>query len=131
MLLENLPVLLPEIVDELMQWQPTTYGPISRGRPYRAAAGALAAYDRIAAAPRAHFDAMVEQLDAQALAIVAEIGSHRDGSGGLDADSIAAFCAVAARQLRESLDAAAQFVNSGRGPVSETPQCMADRLLAQ
>ena len=131
LLVENLPVLLPEMVDELMQWRPTTYRTYLERSPLPGTAAALAAYEGIDVDLRDHFDALVERLNAQALEITTEIASHRDPSGSIDAESIAEFCAKASLELRGALEVAANLVNSGRTAVSESAQSQADRPLAR
>ena len=131
LLVENLPVLLPEMVDELMQWRPTTYRDYFDRSNLPGRAQALAAYDEINPSLRNAFEAMVARLNASAVAIVAEIGTHRNSAGEIDADNVAEFCATAATALRETLAQASDLVNSGAAPVCESAQSRADRLLAQ
>ena len=130
LLVENLPVLLPEMLDELLAWQPTTYCAYFTRSNLPGTAEALATYDTIDADLRAHFEALVDQLNEQASAIVAEVGAHRGADGSIDADSIAGYCAAASRQFRMVLDAAAEVVNSGHAVTVEAVQSRADRLLA-
>jgi hypothetical protein len=113
LMVENLPVLLPEMVDELMQWRPTTYVEYFQKSPLPGGRYALARYEQIDPAVRLPFEELVEQLNAKAVEIVAKISAHRRADGSIEADEVAGFCAAASEDLRTLLDAAAAFVNFG------------------
>lgn len=130
LLIENLPILLPEMVDELMQWQPITYVQYFEHSNLPGRSLALAEYERIDPAFRQAFDATIDQLNALALRIVAGVGRHRDDAGEINVEDVSEFCAEAARELREALDAVSNMVNSGNTGASESAQNIADRLFA-
>ena len=113
LMVENLPVLLPEMVDELMQWRPTTYIEYFQKSPLPGGSHALSRYQQIAPAARLRFEVLVVQLNAKAVEIVAKISAHRRADGSIEADEVAGFCAVASVDLRALLDTAADFVNFG------------------
>ena len=131
LLVENLPVLLPEMVDELMQWQPISYVEYFERSNLPGRSQALADYERIDPVFRRSFDAAVARLNALALEIIAVIGRHRNADGELAAEDVSDFCAQAACELREALDAASNMVNTGKSAAAESAQTLADRLLAQ
>ena len=130
LLVENLPLLLPEMLDELMQWQPTTYRAYFERSNLPGRNEALETYERIAPELRAAFDAAVEGLNDRARRIIALIAMQRDAAGNLAAESVADLCAAASRDLREALARAASLVDTGHPASCEPPQSVADRLLA-
>lgn len=131
LLVENLPVLLPEMVDELVQWQPITYVEYFERSNLPGRSQALADYERIDPAFRRAFDVAIERLNAMALRTIVGIGRYRNDEGGLEADDITEFCAEAASELREALDAASSMINTGKSGIADPAQSLADRLLAQ
>lgn len=131
LLVENLPILLPEMVDELMQWQPITYVQYFERSNLPGRTQALADYERIDPAFRRAFDATVDELNAMALGIVAGIGRHRNDAGGLEAEDVSEFCAEAALEFREALAVASSMVNSGKSSSAESAQNVADRLFSR
>lgn len=131
LLVENLPVLLPEMVDELMQWQPITYVGYFERSNLPGRSQAIANYERVDPAFRNSFDALIDRLNTLALKIIAGIGRHRNDDGGLAAEDVADFCAEAAREFRTALDLASSMVNTGKSGEAESAQTLADRLLTQ
>jgi hypothetical protein len=131
LLIENLPVLLPEMVDELMQWQPITYLEYFERSNLPGRSQALADYERIDPAFRTSFEALIDRLNTLALQIIAGIGRLRNDDGGLAAEDVAEFCADAALEFRKALDLASSTVNKGKSGEGESAQTLADRLLTQ
>lgn len=113
LLVENLPILLPEMLEDLLFWEPTTYfAYFSRSKlPGRGAA--LAAYAAIAANTRSRFDDDVARLNGIAVEIVSEIKKHRALDGSIAPENIELYCAGASKAFRRSLDELADFINSG------------------
>lgn len=130
LLVENLPVLLPEMVDELMEWKPITYVQYFERSTLPGRGQALADYERIDPEFRRAFDATIDKLNEKALSIVTVIARHRNPDGGLDADDVSEFCAEASRELRDALDSASSMVNSGKSDSADSAQTLADRLLS-
>lgn len=130
LLIENLPVLLPEMVDELLQWRPMSYREYFRTSTLPDSARALQIYDTIDDRLRDLFELHVAQLHQLALDAIEAIKSYRGASGEIRAEDVAEFCELASLEIRRALERTADLVNHGYALPSETPQSMADRLLA-
>lgn len=130
LMIENLPVLLPEMVDELMEWKPVSYTDYFKNSPLPAGAETLKIYEALDPSFRSDFEAMIELLDRIVLSSVELISSHRLPDGSIEPDTVAEMCEKYAGDLRAVLDRAADLVNHGYAPPLERPQHMADRLLA-
>ena len=129
-MVENLPVLLPEMVDELLQWKPVSYTEYFTNSPLPARAETLRIYQNLDPQFRADFEGMVGLIDEIVLSTIAVIASHRLPDGTIDPDTIEGPCAKFAADLRVVLDRTADLVNHGYAPPLERPQHMADRVLA-
>ncbi len=129
LLIENLPALLPEMVDELLGWKPVSYRGYFERSPLPAAKETLEIYDSLGEEFRRDFESMIELLDKIILQSIAVIADHRCPDGTIDADEISDTCAELSVQLRTVLDRTADLVNHGYAPPLETPQHMADRIL--
>lgn len=113
LLVENLPILLPEMIEELLQWTPTTYSQYFTRSKLPGSAAALARYEAIVPRARAYFDRQVDHLNSRAVDIVNHISAHRDNDGDLDPDKVSAYCEVSSSEFRRELDLLAMFVNCG------------------
>jgi len=113
LLVENLPMLLPEMVDELLEWQPSTYSDYFNRSRLPGSVAALARYATIEPASRAYFDDNVSRLNAMAVEIVAEISEHRAEDGVIPPEKVSGFCEIASARFRAELDLLAGFVNCG------------------
>jgi hypothetical protein len=113
LLIENLPILLPEMVDELLEWNPRTYESYFNASKLPGRQAALKAYDAIEPGVRAGFNRDVDDLNKMAVAIVEEISKHRKPDGRIDPDDVQDYCAKASEAFRASLDHLAAFINSG------------------
>jgi purine-binding chemotaxis protein CheW len=129
LLIENLPILLPEMLDELMAWKPVTYREYFQKSLLPGSAQAIAIYDRLDEGFRNEFEAIIKSVNAIALASVQVIGNHRSPSGEIDPEQVSEFCENSSRAMRSALNRAADLVNNGRGEVIETPQEMVERIL--
>lgn len=131
LMIENLPVLLPEMVDELMQWRPVSYVEYFQRSPLPASAETLKIYEKLDDSFRADFEAMIVLLDEIVLRCVDLISAHRLPDGTIEPDAITEMCEKYAADLRAVLDRTADLVNHGYAPPLERPQNMADRLMAK
>lgn len=130
LLIENLPALLPEMVDELVSWRPVSYRLYFEHSPLPGSAETLEIYDGLDEDFRRDFESMVELLDKIIMESIALISAHRREDGTLEADEIEETCAQLSAQLRVVLERTADLVNHGYAPPLERPQHMADRILA-
>jgi hypothetical protein len=129
LMIENLPILLPEMVDELMEWRPVSYTEYFQRSPLPASAETLAIYEKLDQSFRSDFEEMIVLLDEIVLRSVALVSSHRLPDGTIDPDAITEMCEKYATDLRILLDRTADLVNHGYAPPLERPQHMADRLM--
>jgi hypothetical protein len=130
LMIENLPVLLPEMVDDLLQWKPASYTEYFEKSPLPGSREALRIYGGLDPNFRTDFESMVELLDGIVLASIVVISEHRLQDGSIDPDAIAEVCEQYSADLRVVLDRTADLVNHGYAPPLERPQHMADRILA-
>jgi hypothetical protein len=130
LIVENFPILLPEMVDEMMQWKPVSYREYFKNSPLPGGADALRIYDSLDENFRTDFESMVELLNGIAMGAIKVILTHRMPDGTIDPDAIGEACEEHSADLRAVLARAADLVNHGYAPPLERPQHMADRLLA-
>jgi purine-binding chemotaxis protein CheW len=129
LLIENLPILLPEMLDELMAWKPVTYREYFQRSLLPGSARAIAIYDGLDEDFRNEFETIIKSVNGIALASVQVIGNHRSPTGEIDPEQVSEFCENSSRAMRSALNRAADLVNNGRGEVIETPQEMVERIL--
>jgi purine-binding chemotaxis protein CheW len=129
LLIENLPILLPEMLDELMAWKPVTYREYFQRSLLPGSARAIAIYDGLDEDFRNEFETIIKSVNGIALASVQVIGNHRSPTGEIDPEQVSEFCENSSRAMRSALNRAADLVNNGRGEVVETPQEMVERIL--
>jgi hypothetical protein len=129
LLIENLPVMLPEMVDEILGWTPISYREYFEKSRLPGSAKALQIYDSLDADFRAYFEREIEGLNRLALESVSVIKQHRAEDGSIDPDAVSDYCERASATMRKSLEHTADIVNNGRKAVVEAAQSMADRLL--
>jgi hypothetical protein len=130
LMIENLPLLLPEMVDELVSWKPVSYRAYFEQSNLPGRIEALEIYDNLDEDFRRDAEAMIELLDKIIARCVAIITSHRREDGTLEAEDIAYICPRLAEALRSALERMADMINHGYGSPNERPQEMADRILA-
>ena len=130
LMIENLPILLPEMIDEIWQWRPVTYVEYFKNSPLPGSAETLRIYDSLDKNFRTDFESMIELLDSIVLSSREVIGEHRMPDGTIEPEAITEICERYSADLRAVLDRAADLVNHGYAPPLERPQNMADRLLA-
>lgn len=129
LLIENLPTLLPEMLDELLCWRPLTYREYFARSLLPGSSVALQIYDSIDEGFRRDFESIIDGVNAMALASIEVIRAHRTPAGELDPSKVSDFCENASNAIRSALNRAADLVNNGRTNPAESPQGMADRLI--
>jgi hypothetical protein len=130
LMIENLPALLPEMVDEMLAWKPVSYRAYFETSPLPGSAATLEIYDSLDEDFRRDFESMIELLDKIIMESISIISAHRREDGTIEAEEIEETCARLSAQLRVVLDRTADLVNHGYAPPLERPQHMADRILA-
>ena len=129
LLIENLPALLPEMVDEILTWRPVSYEEYFANSPLPGRAKTLEIYALLDDAFRSDFEAMIKLLDKVILESIDIIKAARRSDGTLDPDEVSEVCGELSAELHRVLDRAADLVNHGYAPPLERAQHMADRIL--
>lgn len=129
LLIENLPTLLPEMLDELLEWRPVTYREYFSKSLLPGSARALQIYDGLDEGFRREFESIIDGVNAMATASIEVIRAHRNSDGELDPSKVSDFCENSACAIRSALNRASDLVNNGHEAAKETPQHMADRLI--
>jgi hypothetical protein len=129
LLIENLPTLLPEMLDELLAWKPVTYREYFGKSLLPGSGAALQIYDTLDETFRQEFESIIDGINAMALASIEVIRAHRTPNGEIDPSKVSDFCENASSAIRSALNRAADLVNNGHVKAAETPQGMADRLI--
>jgi hypothetical protein len=129
LLVENLPVLIPEMVEELLAWKPKNYKEYFETSPLPRGDIAIKIYQSLNPSFRNLFEAHVQSINAYANTAISVIADQQHRSQELSQDYIEAFCAEIANILRAELAKANDFVNHGLTLPTERPQEMADRLM--
>jgi hypothetical protein len=127
--IENLPLLLPEMVDELITWKPVGYHAYFEQSNLPGRAEALAIYDSLDDDFRREFEAMIRLLDTIIVESISILLSYRSADGTIEAENIANICAKLASVLRMVIEKMVDLVNYGYASPLEQPQEMADRIL--
>jgi hypothetical protein len=130
LMIENLPILLPEMIDEIWQWKPVSYTEYFKNSPLPGSAETLRIYGGLEKEFRADFESMIELLNGIVLSSVDVIFTHRLADGSIEPEAIEDICEQYSADLRAVLDRTADLVNHGYAPPLERPQHMVDRLLA-
>lgn len=130
LLIENLPVLLPEMVDELLGWTPRTYREYFTQSELPGSKLTLEIYDSICDELRDEFEARVGAVNLMCLESVEVIKSRRDGKGEIEPEDVEEYCEQISLKLRSALSDLADLVNNGYAAPVEAPQNMADRMIS-
>jgi hypothetical protein len=130
LMIENLPILLPEMVEDILQWKQVSYTEYFKKSPLPGSAEALRIYDALDPNFRTDFEAMIELLDKIVLSSIEIIFDHRLPDGSIEPEAIGEICETNSADLRAVLDRTADLINHGYAPPLERPQHMADRLMA-
>jgi hypothetical protein len=129
LLIENLPALLPEMVDELLAWRPVSYRQYFTDSPLPGSVVTLEIYDSLDEEFRKDFESMVEMLDKIIIESIDVIKGARRPDGTLEAEEIEETCENLSQRLRKVLDRTADLVNHGYAPPFERAQDMANRIM--
>ena len=129
MLVEQLPTM-PELMDDLLAWRPTSYNEYFTRSPLPGSNSAIEVYEKLDRAFRSAFEAIVAELDRQATGVVVAIRRHVRTKGDSDPQGLAELCEKGGASLRETLERAVEIVNHGVEGVARHAQARADRLRA-
>jgi hypothetical protein len=129
LLIENLPALLPEMVDEILAWRPVGYREYFTNSPLPGSGATLEIYDTLDDDFRKDFETMITILDGIIINSIDIIKASRRPDGTLEADEVSDVCEELSTKLRRVLDRTADLVNHGYAPPLERAQNMADRIL--
>src|SRR5262245_13154692 len=84
LLIENLPALLPEMIDEIISWKPISYRQYFTNSPLPGSAATLEIYDTLDNEFREDFETMIAILDKIILESIGVITGARRPDGTLD-----------------------------------------------
>ena len=129
LLIENLPALLPEMIDEILAWKPVSYREYFTNSPLPGSVKTLEIYDTLDEDFRTDFETMVSMLDKIILESIRVIIENRRPDGTLEPDEVSDVCEELSARLRKVLDRTADLVNHGYAPPLERAQNMADRIM--
>jgi hypothetical protein len=129
LLIENLPALLPEMIDEILAWRPVGYREYFNHSPLPGSAVTLEIYDTLDDDFRKDFESMIVILDQIITESIEVIKAARRPDGTLEPDEVSDVCEKLSARLRRVLDRTADLVNHGYAPPLERAQNMADRIL--
>jgi hypothetical protein len=129
LLVENLPILLPEMIDDLLAWKPRSYEEYFRTSPLVGGEIAIKIYQALKASFRDIFEAQIEKINGLANRGIVVIAHQQHGSEEMRPEDVEAFCEEISTQLRAEIEKAADLVNHGLALPPETSQQMADRLM--
>jgi hypothetical protein len=129
LLIENLPALLPEMIDEILAWRPVGYREYFTSSPLPGSAATLEIYDTLDDDFRKDFESMIVILNQIITDSIEVIKASRRPDGTLEPDEMSGVCETLSTKLRRVLDRTADLVNHGYAPPLERAQNMADRIL--
>jgi hypothetical protein len=128
MLIEQLPVM-PELIDDILNWRPVTYQSYFARSVLPGRVSALEAYSRLELSFRRDFETVVADLDRRAVGAVVAIRRQYKKQGDTSSTAMTDVCERSGATLREILLTASDLVNHGRRAPRETQQERADRLI--
>ncbi len=128
MLIEQLPQM-PELMDDLIAWRPTTYVEYFNRSNLPGRETTLDIYNGLDARLRRKFEDVVAELDRVATGAVVSIRRHHRLKGANDNDMLMQMCERSGENLRGILKRAVEIVNYGQGEADEDAQRRADRLM--
>ncbi|MGE3642584.1 MAG: hypothetical protein AB7F96_01900 [Beijerinckiaceae bacterium] len=127
MLIEQLPTM-PELIEDIKAWRPTTYREYFAKSPLPGSGNALQAYEKLDVLFRMEFEKIVAELDQQATGIVAAIRLHQRAKKGSDRFELEVICGRGGSALRETLDRAVNVVNDGLKGIERNARARQARL---
>lgn len=113
MMLEHLPQM-PELMDDLLAWRPTSYQEYFERSALPGRHSALAAYEKLDPGFKRRFEGFVAELDTIAVASVAAVRLQYRNGAPQDLDRVTATCARAGEKMRAILTRASRLVNYGK-----------------
>jgi hypothetical protein len=129
LLVENLPVI-PEMIDDVLNWQPVSYIDYFQRSRLPGSAAALAIHERLDPSLRDAFDRMVGNINTVALSGIEKIQTRRKPNGDIFAEDIIDLCERLSAELKDCLAPTTNLVNNGLCAVNaESVQQMVDRLM--
>jgi hypothetical protein len=129
LLVENLPILLPEMIEELLAWKSRTYEEYFQTSPLMGGHLAIEIYQALDGAFRETFETQIAKINVLARKAIIVIGNQLRGAAEMRAEDVEVFCEEIATKLRAEIEKAADLVNHGLELPPETSQQMADRLM--
>lgn len=128
LLIENLPVI-PEMIDDVINWQPVSYSEYFQRSRLPGSSAALAIHQQLSSELREAFDRLIGNINSVALAGIEQIRTHRKPDGEIYPEDIIDLCERLSAELKNSLAPTTNLVNNGLAAGSETAQQMVDRLM--
>ena len=128
MLIEQLPSM-PELIDDIFAWRPTSYQDYFTRSVLPGRGSALEAYAALSQSFRRDFEALVGELDRMAVGAIATIRRHHKTKGDSEPYTLAGLCTRSGEKMREVLDRATKLVNHGPSGSGDPPQVAADRAM--
>jgi hypothetical protein len=129
LLIENLPVLLPEMLDDLLRWRAQTYVEYFEKSNLPGSAKTLETYRSIDPDFRQLFEARVAALNLMAEEYIDVICDHRKPDGSIVPEEIEDYCEKMAPKFRSALAELAEMVNHGYASSDLDQQGHADQLM--
>jgi hypothetical protein len=129
LLVENLPVLLPEMIDDLLAWKPKIYHEYFASSPLPGSAAAIKLYYKLGDSFRRKFETQIAKLNKIAFNAISVIGNRHRATSALNAKDVEEFCAHISKKLRVEIEKSNWLVNHALNAPQEAPQEMADRLM--
>lgn len=120
-LIEQLPET-PELIDDLLNWHPTTYQDFFSASAMPGRVTAADVYASLNRCVRQNFEGVVDDLDRKALGAVAVIRRHYKTHGKARPDIMMDICARAGTHLREVLGKANDLVSQVPGAAGNFAQ---------
>ena len=130
LLVENLPVLLPEMVEELLAWSPKSYEEYFQASPLPGSDAAIKIYQNLNRPFRRKFESQIAKIDKLAAKAVTVLAGHEREADAIQAEDVEVFCRQISKKMRIEIEKASVFVNHGLDYPPETSQAMADRLMS-
>ncbi len=127
MLIEQLPSM-PELIDDIKAWRPTTYREYFASSPLPGRSSALEAYEKLDLEFRTEFEKVVADLDQQATGIVAAIRLHQRAKMNTEPFALEVICERGGASLRETLERAVAIVNEGIKGLARNARLREERL---
>lgn len=128
MLVEQLPAM-PELIEDILKWQPVTYQSYFSKSILPGRVSALEAYEKLDLSFRKDFESVVADLDRRAVGAAVAIRRQYKKDPDTSSPVMSELCERVGQALREILLTASDLVNHGRRTQRETEQERADRLI--